>query len=201
MKKIKRAVYVDFDKTITVDRYWRSLPPEQTDQLQKYFFEHDRMLVGEWMRGYHSAEYINRLAAEVVDVSFEELWPSFVNDCETMHIPANILQCLSVLKADTDCTTVLITGNMDSFTRFTRPALGLDQYFNHISCSFDEGRHKTDDNGKLFVDWAEKIGIALPRSILIDDQEKCCDIFSQLGGTAKQTFSLDHTFEILRELL
>lgn len=77
-----------------------------------------------------------------------------------------------------------MTGNMDSFTRFTVPALALDKYFDSISNSFYEGKLKTDEGGKLFLDYAEKYDVCIEDCIVIDDSEKVCSVFEVLGGSA-----------------
>jgi CRISPR/Cas system-associated endoribonuclease Cas2 len=77
-----------------------------------------------------------------------------------------------------------MTGNMDSFTRFTVPALALDKYFDHISNSFYEGKLKTDEGGKLFLDYARKHKVCIEDCFVIDDSEKVCSVFEGLGGRA-----------------
>lgn len=191
-------LYIDFDGTLTNDRYWRSLPAEQNMQVQKLLFGDDRTLVHEWMRGKHTAETVNQYVAEQTGMPYEELWDVFVRDCNTMVIPEGLLETIHGLGSR--YTVVLLTGNMDSFSRFTVPALQLKKYFDHISNSFYEGTHKTDHDGELFVEVAKRVGGMVTDSILIDDSPLCCSLLKQRGGTAYQTDSPQHTLTILQSL-
>lgn len=134
------------------------------------------------MLGKYSAEQINQLIADEIDMPFEELWPLFVKDCSSMHVDQSVLDRLSALRAT--YTLILITGNMDCFSRFTVPALKLNDYFDQISNSCDEGLHKTDHGGQIFSDYAAKYQLDISASILIDDSENACKVFAQLGGKA-----------------
>lgn len=139
-------------------------------------------MVHDWMRGTYRAEDINRYLAEKLNVPYEELWNIFVKDCQTMHVDQAVLSRLAALR--NDFWTVLITGNMDSFSRFTVPALGLERYFDRISNSYYETKHKTDDNGALFAEYCQTFAAPIRSSILIDDSPYVCQIFVALGGTA-----------------
>lgn len=180
MESTKPILFVDFDGTICHDRFWRSLSPELNEQVQNFLFRHDTARVMDWMLGKYSAEEINQLVAEEIGMPFSELWALFVDDCMTMHIPKGVLRRLSELRER--FTVILITGNMDSFSRFTVPALKLDRYFDVISNSFHEGKHKTDRDGEIFRDYAEKFQADLSDCVLVDDSESACAIFAKLGG-------------------
>ena len=82
--------------------------------------------------------------------------------------------------------TILITVNMDSFSRFTVPALKLNDYFDDISNSFYEGKFKSDNEGEVFRDYLNKYSAPAEASILIDDSIGACETFRALGGIAYQ---------------
>lgn len=180
----KPILFVDFDGTICQERYWRSLPESEHDSIQKLLFGNDTKMVHDWMRGHHTAEEVNQYASTKLALDYEYLWNLFVEDCKTMHVPNDVLKDIKSL-GDT-YTTILITGNMDSFSRFTVPALSLESYFEEISNSFYEGRHKTDDNGSLFFKFTDKYNVSIDDCVLLDDSDEVCQIFTKLGGTALQ---------------
>lgn len=180
MKNHKPILFVDFDGTICHDRFWRSLAPEMDAKIQALLFGQDTARVRDWMLGKYSAEEINQFVADDINMPFETLWPLFVKECETMHVDQSVLERLSALRSA--FTLILITGNMDSFSRFTVPALKLARYFDHISNSYDEGRHKTDHAGQIFADYARKYQADISTSVLIDDSKNACEIFALLGG-------------------
>jgi len=178
----KPILFCDFDGVLCYDRYWRSLPSDKHRKLQEIFFQNDTMLVNDWMRGKYSAEEINQIVSEKIEVPFDELWKIFVDDCQTMQVSKEVLEKLHHLRSQ--YTVILITGNMDSFSRFTCPVLKLTDYFDYISNSYHEGLHKTDNHGELFLKYTNKYGVAIKDCILFDDSVKVNNIFNELGGKA-----------------
>ena len=181
---MKPILFVDFDGTICLERYWRSLPEAEHAGIQELLFGNDTKMVHDWMRGHHSAEEVNKYASGQLGLDYEYLWNLFVDDCKTMYVSKDVLNDIKSLSDR--YTTILITGNMDSFTRFTVPALSLEDYFDEISNSFYEGRHKTDDNGSLFHKFTDKYGVSIEECVLLDDSDSVCKIFTELGGTPLQ---------------
>ncbi|NEJ17715.1 hypothetical protein GR211_33220 [Rhizobium leguminosarum] len=173
-------IFIDFDGTICNDRYWRTLPSDKQNKLQTYLFQENRNIVFEWMRGLHTAEEINNLVAVALDIPYSELWEIFVADCQSMHVSPATLARLAHLRLIAN--TILVTGNMDSFSRFTVPALLLDQHFDAISNSYNEGRLKTDDGGALFMQYIEQFGASIEDCVVIDDSAEVCSTFARLGG-------------------
>lgn len=179
---MKPILFVDFDGTLCFDKYWRSLPHEQYEKIQSLIFGADGKHLNDWMLGKYSAEEINQYIADEVGIPFSTLWSVFVDDCKTMKVSMKTLEKISSLRER--YTTVLITGNMDSFTRFTVPSLQLDTHFDNIYNSFSEGKHKTDEGGAIFLAYADSLQVPIQKCILLDNSQKICAAFSQLGGTA-----------------
>jgi len=181
-KPMKPILFCDFDGTICHERYWRSLPPDQHEKVQNLLFRSDKTRVNDWMRGKYTAEEVNRFVSEETGIPYEELWKLFVNDCSTMRVSQEVLEKLSALRDR--YRVILMTGNMDSFSRFTAPALKLEHYFDHISNSYHERKHKTDNRGEIFVEYAERFGAPLSSCVVIDDSPNVCATFEALGGRA-----------------
>lgn len=175
-------IFIDFDGTICHDRYWRTLPDDKQNKLQTYLFQENRDIVFDWMRGLYSSEEINRLVAAALEIPCSELWETFVADCQSMHVSPATLTRIGNLRPI--AYTILMTGNMDCFSRFTVPALLLDQHFDAISNSHNEGRLKTDDGGALFMQYLEQFGASIEHCVVIDDSEEVCSTFARLGGTS-----------------
>lgn len=182
--KSKPIIFVDFDGTICFDKYWRSLSAKDYEIVQSYIFGKESTLVNDWMLGKYTAEEINSLLADKIAMPFEKLWELFVKDCKTMHVSKLILERLNNLRIK--YTVILITGNMDSFTRFTVPSLGLDKYFDFINNSFFAGKLKDDSSGVLFTEYANKLNVPITECFIIDNSPKACLSFTNLGGTSYQ---------------
>lgn len=182
MDTSKPILFIDFDGTLCHDRFWRSLPSEQYEKVQNYLFGEDKTHVQEWMRGNRTAEEINELLAAHLNISFEELWEVFVQDAASMNVSQLSLDIINRLQDK--YTTILITINMDSFSRFTVPALRLEKYFDVISNSYYEGLFKSDNSGEIFKNYINMYKAPVTKSLLIDDSQSACDTFSSLGSTS-----------------
>ncbi len=150
------------------------------------------------MRGKRTAEEMNKYAAEHLGWSYETLWDLFVRDCSTMQVSKTTLERINALR--TTYTVILVTTNMDSFSRFTVPALELEKYFDHISNSFNEGKYKTDNGGETYLEYAKRFNVDIKECVVIDDSINACDIFASLGGKACQITS-ERNIEYYLDLL
>lgn len=188
----KPVLFVDFHGTICHDLYWRSLPADRQHRLQAFLFRDNPHLVLDWMRGRYTAEQVNRLLADELGLPFSSLWQLFVADCRSMRVDAEILARLSTLRQA--ATVILITDNMDSFSRFTIPALGLDAVFDAICNSARAGRLKTSENGALYLHYVRSCGANIEDCTVLDDARDACDLFEHLGGTAHRV-TLDNPID------
>lgn len=115
-----------------------------------------------------------------------------------MNVSKNVLETVGNLREI--YTTILITVNMDSFARFTVPALKLKDYFDDISNSYYEGKFKSDNEGEVFRDYINKYSAPVERSILIDDSTGACVTFRAVGGIAYQVTSEEDISHHLAQL-
>jgi phosphoserine phosphatase len=188
-----RTLFIDFDGTICADRFWRNSPEYM--KIQQSLFTENSQVAADWMRGIYTSEQINQLVSEQTGILYQILWDTFESDCKTMSVPVDILDI--VLALQNDFYVVLITGNMDSFSRFTSPALQLELYFDEIVNSYDERQLKTDNGGETFLKYCQG---DISNAILVEDSQKTIEVFRSLGGVAHQTDSLEKTLEILHTL-
>lgn len=178
--KNKPIIFVDFDGTICFDFYWCSLPQDLHQKTEELIFGKDNKLVNDWMRGLYTAEEINKILADKFSVPFEYIWKIFVKDCKEMKVSIATLNTINLLREK--YIMILSTGNMDSFTRFTSPALKLENYFDEVYNSFDHKRFKTDDDGKMFLELAKKYNVSIQDCVVVDNSKHICEVFGNLGG-------------------
>lgn len=181
-QKPKPIIFCDFDGVLCYDRFWRNLSPSESEKVQEYLFRDNIEIVNDWMKGKYSSEEINQMISEKTKIPFDRLWDIFVNDCKTMSVSVEALEKLNKLRDR--YVVILITGNMDSFTRFTQPATNLNQYFDKISNSFHEGLLKTDQGGLIFIKYIEEYGALVNECYVLDDSKQINSIFASLGGKA-----------------
>lgn len=199
IQKTKPILFCDFDGVLCHDRFWSKLPVNYLEQVKNFLMIGEPSLIDEWMRGKYSAEEINVLVSKEIGMPYEELWGMFVQNCKTMCVSMPALELLNELRKD--YLVILITGNMDSLARFTIPSLGLDKYFDHIVNSFYEGALKTDNGGETFTKYLLQLNAEVSESIVIDDSNRVCKVFRELGGTAlRVTPEEDAVFHLKRLL-
>jgi FMN phosphatase YigB (HAD superfamily) len=178
---MKPALLIDFDGTLCHDKFWRSLPTETLEKIKIFEFGGSG-IAQKWMRGEHTSEEVNQSIAKEIGMPYAELWNIFVDNCSSMQVSAEVLEKINSLRVRYH--TVLLTDNMDSFDRFTVPALNLQNYFDLIINSYTEKRGKNDDEGKLMLDVLQRVGSEAKESYLLDNSESSCNIFTVLGGTS-----------------
>ena len=176
-----QTLFIDFDGTICHDRFWRSLSQAEYTQIQEILFEQNSEMVYDWMRGKYTSEQITEFVATETGLEYSYLWKIFQDDCKTMRVDEKIFDLITKLRES--YYLVLITGNMDSFDRFTAPALQLNSYFDVVVNSCTVGQLKTENNGASFLKYLKGL---IMEAVLIEDSQKSCDVFTQLGGTALQ---------------
>ncbi len=190
-----RTLFIDFDGTICHDRFWRSLDKDSCAKVQNLLFSGKNQIVRDWMRGVYSSEEINQMVAKETSVEYDSLWSLFVRDCQTMRVEPEILALINDLR--NSFHVVLITGNMDCFSRFTVPSLQLNKYFDAIVNSFDEKQLKSENGGNSFTKYVKG---KITDAILIEDSENSCKVFESLGGTAYRVASQSDTLKHLKNI-
>lgn len=185
MKK-NNIIFLDWDGTLCFDRFWQSLRAEDSNEIalgQKIndtLFSDNRTLINEWMRGLRNSEQINEFLSEQLQIDSKKLWEVFLQDCKSMHFDRKLQKMIEQLR--TNSYVILVTGNMDCFSRFTVPALGLERVFDKIINSSDLGYLKTEKEGETFLTCSREFDIPMNKTVLIDDSIKTCDFFNSLGG-------------------
>lgn len=187
-----RTLFIDFDGTICHDKFWRSLTKKDYAKVQNLLFSGGNQIASDWMRGAYSSEEINQLVAKETGVEYDYLWNVFVRDCQTMQVEPEVLKSISNLRGRFH--VVLITGNMDCFSRFTVPSLRLNKYFDAIVNSFDEKCLKSENDGHSF---RKHVRGEISDAVLIEDSENNCKTFENIGGTAYRINSPSDTLKYL----
>jgi FMN phosphatase YigB (HAD superfamily) len=198
----KNIIFIDWDGTLSWSKYWESLLKTDTnfEKVVNDFFTNEKKMEALWMRGKIKSENINKLISKRSNLSEELLWEIFVFDCQNMKINPYVISLIQKLKEK--YTIILVTGNMDCFSRFTVPALGLDRIFDHIINSSDVGYLKTEFEGKTFIDCFAKFNVSdVSNSYLLDDLEENCKLFSKIGGNSMKINNKDDTLNYLKILL
>lgn len=179
---MKPILFVDFDGTICHDKLWHNLEKEAYEKVQALLFSEDKSIVHKWMRGNCTSEEVNRIVAEEVKFPYELLWEIFVESCRSLKVSKNNLEQIKEVSAK--YKTILLTDNMDCFTRFSVPALRLNEYFDLVVNSADTGLFKDDNDGEIFLRLTREHGVKIEECVLVDNSKKSCTRFAGLDGRA-----------------
>ena len=190
-----KTLFIDFYGTICFDRFWQNLPKDEYTLIEDILFTQNRHLVIDWMRGAYTSEDINHFVSDTTGISYERLWDVFVAGCKSMVVSQDILKQIDTLRDR--FYTVLITGNMDSFDRFTVPSLKLNDHFDHIVNSYTERVLKFENDGATFKKYLKG---TMHDAILIEDSENSCEAFKKLGGIVYQVTTEQTPLSYLKRL-
>ena len=125
------------------------------------------------MRGEMNAEDCVHFLAKASGIEANELFVGLIESCKAMtFITPKLPVLVSELKA-TGMQVVIATDNMDTFPRWTVPALGLRQLFDGILDSHTLRCLKRDKGGGgesiFFADYLAQHNLAPEECLLVDD--------------------------------
>jgi FMN phosphatase YigB (HAD superfamily) len=171
-----QVVFIDWHLTLSKSVFWEHLAAadsERYELLRKSLFMTLRQHHAAWMRGAWTSEQIMTLVSHDTQLDFDFVFAEFVRSCQSMQFIDPTVPSLVAELRRRGLRVIIATDNMDSFSRFTAPAMGLPGLFDDILNSFDLKALKEDfDAGgrSLFFDhYLLAHGLAPERCVLIDD--------------------------------
>jgi FMN phosphatase YigB (HAD superfamily) len=175
------VVLVDWYNTLSTSTFWSQWASpghpmvHAYDAIQARRLSTDRLRIADWMRGRLTSEQFNLGLANELGLDFDELHPAFIESCVAMRLDFPDV-CLSVRRIRGRGGKVFVaTDNMDSFCRWTVPALGLESVFDGVLSSHQVGSSKEDlstrgDDGFFRIHLGER-GVEPGECLLVDDSE------------------------------
>ncbi|MGH7196978.1 MAG: HAD family hydrolase [Candidatus Saccharimonadales bacterium] len=172
------VIFLDWEGTLSKSRFWGHWAADARRQkdynlIQKRFFENSHDIKQDWMLGKLSAEEAVEFIADLTNMSSANLLTGLQKSCEQMQfIDERILEQVGKLRQN-GTKVVISTDNMDTFTRWTVPALKLDTHVDevlnsHTLKAFKKETH-ADGTSKFFADFFAQYGVEPSRSLLVDD--------------------------------
>ena len=173
-----KVLFVDWDGTLSNSRFWErwQTDPEHSVKyqlIQKALFTDSQDLLRGWMKGYRTVSNVLAYVADVTGLSYEELMSELQYSCEHMTLIGAELYHLIQSIRDNGIAVVIATDNMDTFSRWTVPALRLEDKFDGIILSADRGAMKADayadGTSQFFTHYFLNTGIKPDETVLIDN--------------------------------
>lgn len=182
MGKEKNIVFIDFNGVISYKNFWFSLEksnPIIYEEINEFLFGENIQIVKDWMLWKYQFDEICKILSDNLNVDYNCVYDSFVEDCKNIDLSTKIRELLNKLKKY--YYIVLVTDNMDSFTKFTvKNNLNYFNVFDSIFNSADEWCFKVD----AYLRYANYYSSKIELSYLIDDSVWNCKKFSELWGNA-----------------
>lgn len=180
MKKVRRPkiVFIDWSGTLSKSKFWGHL--ESTDntffkQLEDSLFKNNVELLKPWMIGKMTSEDILKKITKETNSEYETVFNEFVRGCKQMEFVDPKIPTLIRNLKKTGTKVYIASNNMDSFDRWTIPAMKLNKLFDGIINSFSMKalKHDFDINGSslFFNEVFNKESVKPEETILIDDSE------------------------------
>jgi FMN phosphatase YigB (HAD superfamily) len=171
-----RVVFVDWANTLSTSLFWQQGPgcrlsAADSARVESYVFSHAE-LVRQWMLGTVTAEDVCTLAAGSLGLAAADLLADLELSCRRMEFddPASVDTLRAIREQGTK--VVLATDNMDTFYRWTVPALHLRGIFDAILDSASLRALKgdlVDGQSPFFGPWLSEQRIAPSEAVLVDD--------------------------------
>lgn len=118
-----KLLFLDFNGVLSYRPFWASLQstdPLTFSSIQELLFQKNLPLLHQWMRGQVSAEDICSYLAKNLGQDYDYLLQTLIQDCKTIDLFKPARSLLAELK--TGYYLVLVTDNMDCFSRWIMPA-------------------------------------------------------------------------------
>jgi FMN phosphatase YigB (HAD superfamily) len=171
------VVFLDWDGTVCDSKFWGHWSNDSTYNkanvlIQRYFFHASPEIITEWMRGEWDVEKIVAEISHRTGLAAKDLHTGLQESCERMQLFDGILPAIANLRKN-NIRVLVATDNMDTFTRWTVPALGLDNHFDGILDSYSLKALKRDKDAagrsKFFARYLAKSHIDPMTAVLVDD--------------------------------
>lgn len=141
--------------------------------IQKVLFQGAPDLLTAWMCGRKTVSDVVQYVSDATGIPYDELMEELQYSCEHMTFineeDVNRIQAIRTKGVG----VIIATDNVDTFSRWTVPALRLEDYFDGILLSVDRGALKAhlavDGTSMFFNHFFLSTGIKPEETILIDD--------------------------------
>lgn len=187
------TVFIDWHKTLSQSKFWGDWQKETHTNsrlyryIQNMLFSEPYELANNWMRGKYTSEEVIQEIAQKSQESPSVILNELIKSCQAMKMFSDRLPELIVKLKKEGVKTVLVTDNMDCFSRWAVPSLSLQEIFNDILNSYYTKLLKSDldDKGKsiLLEKYITNNELNREHCVLIDDSQNLKPIAQKSGIT------------------
>jgi len=190
MRKRYKTLFLDWDGTLSVSRFWEHWQfdrPQEYGLIQERLFRARPDIIVSWMRGQMTSEECVNLISHDIGLSRDFLLTELEQSCRMMRfVDPGVARLIAEIRK-CGLKVVIATDNMDTFPRWTVPALNLNELFDDILDSHTLGGLKKDTTADgesvFFAGYIQQNNIEPKGCLLIDD--------SVGTAAAVQSFGID----------
>ncbi len=180
MSKVE-GVFIDWDGTSCVDKFWGHLEGQNLySKIQQFLFTENKNLVIDWMIGKVNVNEVVLRIAQGTQLDSGLLYRELKKSCKEMKLVSpEILELARMIRLN-GVQVAIATDNMDTFTKWTAPALGLQDHFDGILNSYELGVSKRKGS-PFFGIFLEQNGVDPKNCVIIDDSEDRDNVLAKYG--------------------
>ncbi len=207
---MKKVIFIDWNKTLSFDLFWGHLSREEhpnhkhLDAIEKWLFVDNRTIIKPWMKGEITVDDIVESMNKDTGISKKMIIDELKHSCENMTFCFAGIEDLINKIRERGILVIIATDNMDTFDKFTVPALKLDLLFDDILNSYTLGHLKDEsdpsDSILFFDDFLKSHNLRYEDSLLLDDSPDSSGKYEKLGFERKLIDSPQALERILKSL-
>lgn len=194
MKKQPKALFLDWNKTLSNSLFWSQLADKEHDYnsyhepIIKWLFKDNSHLINEWMRGDKTSRDICRMISEKNNLDEAVVYGELAKSCKKMEFCSPRIKDLIVKIKQKGIKVIIATDNMDTFQKFTVTGMRLNTLFDDFLISYEKKVLKYDTKDKeipFFDSFLKKNNWSYEDVVLIDDSEDKTGVYKKLGFEIK----------------
>lgn len=195
MPKLPKVIFIDWYQTLSTSLFWTDHPSalltsQEFRNVTQFLFSEPN-LVNLWMKGLTNAEQVVSTVAAVTKINVRSILLELEYSCKAMGLYDPTIPVVIQALRKQGIRVIVATDNMDTFERWTVPALKLTSMFDGVITSVSQGACKSeiqDGYSPFFGHYLGQNSIAGGEAILIDDEP-----------IQAVTAALDIEFRLVRE--
>lgn len=183
-KKLSLILF-DFHKVLSQGNFYTPLIDTQPEVYKKIvetlFFPEGYKLISRWMRGELSYKDIHKMIASTVGLTAESLDEALIESVKKIELNEKMMTFSQEMRS-LGIKVAILTDNMDVFTDFFVPYVGLDKKFDKIFSSAQHKKLKLDNKSEFIFDAILEMGSQPENTLFIDDCIDNGDFLKEAGG-------------------
>jgi FMN phosphatase YigB (HAD superfamily) len=205
---IPKIIFIDWNKTLSHSLFWEQLKTEEHtyhlygDQIIHSLFNIDANLINNWMLGKQTTEDVCNLISEHVQLPANIIQEELIVSCQNMTFIDEAIPSLLAKIREKGMRVVVATDNMDTFRRFTMPALKLEEHFDDFLISSELGVFKytfIDDKIPFFDAYLQTYNATYGDVALLDDSPEPTGTYERKGFVIRDVQDKSDLIRYLKE--